>query len=47
MMTEVLYEVTLKEVGELGNFVNTLQQANGNHRVIVTKISDQAAQDGD
>ncbi len=47
MMTEVLYEVTLKEVGALGDFVNSLQQANGNHRVIVTKISDQAAQDGD
>ena len=47
MMTEVLYEVTLRDVGELNGFVNSLQMANGNNRVFVTKASDQVTQDTD
>jgi hypothetical protein len=47
MMTEVAYEVTLRDVRQLNGFVNSLQMVNGNNRVIVTRTADQGETDSD
>ena len=47
MMTEVTYEVTLRDVRQLNAFVAALQMVNGNNRVIVTRTADQTESDAD
>jgi hypothetical protein len=47
MMTELLYEVTLKDSATLNEFVGALQLANGNNRIILTKITEQLAQESE
>ena len=47
MMTEVAYEITLRDVRQLNGFVTSLQMVNGNNRVIVTRTADQGESDAD
>jgi len=47
MMTEVAYEITLRDVRQLNGFVTALQMVNGNNRVIVTRAAEQAESDAD
>jgi len=42
LMTELRYEVTLKEGAAIGEFVRALQAANGNNRVLLTCVGDQS-----
>jgi len=42
LMTELRYEVTLKDAGAAGEFVRALQAANGNNRVVLTCVSEQS-----
>lgn len=42
LMTELRYEVTLKEGASVGEFVRSLQAANGNNRVVLTCVSEQS-----
>jgi hypothetical protein len=42
LMTELTYEVTLKDAGAVGEFVRSIQAANGNNRVVLTCVSEQA-----
>jgi hypothetical protein len=39
MMTELRYNVTLRETGKPGQFVSAIQQLNGNNRVLLTSTS--------
>ncbi|RYD63218.1 MAG: hypothetical protein EOP84_33845 [Verrucomicrobiaceae bacterium] len=39
MMTELRYNVTLRNTGKPGEFVAALQQLNGNNRVLLTSTS--------
>ena len=41
-MTELAYEVTLKDAAAAGEFVRAIQAANGNNRVVLTCVSEQA-----
>jgi hypothetical protein len=47
MMTELLYEVTLKDPATLNEFVEGLQLANGNNRILLTKITEQSVQESE
>ncbi|GBL43691.1 DUF4956 domain-containing protein [Verrucomicrobiota bacterium] len=47
MMTEVAYEITLRDVRQLNGFVTSLQMVNGNNRVIVTRATEQGETDSD
>ena len=47
MMTEVTYEITLRDVRQLNAFVAALQRVNGNNRVIVTRTAEQTESDAD
>lgn len=47
MMTEVAYEITLRDVRQLNAFVSALQVVNGNNRVIVTRAAEQGESDSD
>jgi hypothetical protein len=47
MMTEVAYEITLRDVRQLNGFVTSLQMVNGNNRVIVTRTAEQGETDSD
>jgi len=47
MMTEVAYEITLRDVRQLNAFVSALQVVNGNNRVIVTRAAEQGETDSD
>ena len=40
MMTELRYDVTLRENGRLSEFTNRLQLLNGNNRILVTKAGE-------
>lgn len=42
LMTELRYEVTLKDDAAVGEFVRDLQAANGNNRVLLTCVGDQS-----
>lgn len=42
LMTELRYEVTLKDGATVGEFVRALQAANGNNRVLLTCVGDQS-----
>ena len=42
LMTELRYEVTLKDGASVGEFVRALQAANGNNRVLLTSVGDQS-----
>jgi uncharacterized membrane protein YhiD involved in acid resistance len=42
LMTELRYEITLKDEAALGEFVRAVQAANGNNRVVVTSVGDQS-----
>lgn len=42
LMTELRYEVTLKDGVTVGDFVRALQAANGNNRVLLTCVGDQS-----
>jgi len=42
LMTELRYEVTLKNEAAIGEFVRALQAANGNNRVLLTSVGDQS-----
>ncbi len=41
LMTELRYEVTLKDGASVGEFVRALQAANGNNRVVLTSVGEQ------
>jgi hypothetical protein len=41
-MTELTYEVTLQDAGAVGEFVRSIQAANGNNRVVLTCVSEQS-----
>ena len=47
MMTELAYEVTLRDARQLNAFVAALQVVNGNNRVIVTRAAEQGETDSD
>jgi uncharacterized membrane protein YhiD involved in acid resistance len=47
MMTEVAYEITLRDVRQLNAFIADLQMVNGNNRVIVTRAAEQTESDAD
>jgi hypothetical protein len=47
MMTEVTYEVTLRDVRQINAFIAGLQVVNGNNRVLVTRVADQGESDAD
>ena len=47
MMTELAYEVTLRDARQLNAFVAALQVVNGNNRVIVTRAAEQGESDSD
>ncbi len=47
MMTELLYEVTLKDAPNLNQFLEALQIANGNNRIVLTKITEQSIQESE
>ena len=42
LMTELRYEVTLKDGAGVGEFVRALQAANGNNRVLLTCVGEQS-----
>ena len=42
LMTELRYEVTLKDGGGIGEFMRALQAANGNNRVLLTCVGEQS-----
>ena len=42
LMTELRYEVTLKDGASVGEFVRALQAVNGNNRVLLTCVGDQS-----
>ena len=42
LMTELTYEVTLKDGGAVGEFVRSIQAANGTNRVVLTCVSEQS-----
>jgi uncharacterized membrane protein YhiD involved in acid resistance len=42
LMTELRYEVTLRDPAGVGAFVRALQAANGNNRVVLTCVGDQS-----
>jgi hypothetical protein len=42
LMTELTYEVTLQDAGAVGEFVRSIQAANGNNRVVLTCVSEQS-----
>jgi len=47
LMTELRYEVTLKDGAEVGEFVRALQAANGNNRVLLTCVGEQSVVDAE
>ncbi|MEO0039604.1 MAG: hypothetical protein RIS38_552 [Verrucomicrobiota bacterium] len=47
MMTEIAFEITLRDVRQLNAFVTALQVVNGNNRVIVTRAAEQGESDSD
>jgi putative flippase GtrA len=47
LMTELRYEVTLKDGANVGEFVRALQAANGNNRVLLTCVGDQSVVDAE
>jgi len=47
MMTELAYEVTLRDARQLNAFVAALQVVNGNNRVILTRAAEQGESDSD
>ena len=47
MMTELAYEVTLRDARQLNAFVAALQVVNGNNRVLVTRAAEQGETDSD
>lgn len=47
LMTEVVYEVTLRDGAGVAAFVRALQAANGNNRVVLTAVEDAAPEQAD
>jgi len=47
LMTELRYEVTLKDSASVAEFVRALQAANGNNRVLLTCVGDQMVVEAD